>query len=806
MKTMDSDEVKMNEMGMNSCFAADGTTAKTRAHIKKALRDRLKSEYNCTKYKDFLRIQGFDDARFDYVGSVNNMMYADLTTDGIDNNANKSNRTVSRVQAECDNAMHKIAGHDFLYRQLKHNVGKEEAERLCAELYDYTLGINDSTSLLKIYCYCISGTGLVLEGRDGQPKCAPPKHLHSYVSMLAGTIHEMSNNALCGAIAVGTFFFDCARVLLMDGYDLDDIRNDKNKRAYIKNMFQQFVYDLSDKTRVACESPFTNVSVFGKYKMMALLEDMDWYFEDTGRSLEYVSDVVMELQELFLDLMDAGDPLSNGLPFTFPVVTICMTKDDNGELKDNDFIKRLCKRPVHRYNLFVSKGTKAASCCFDGEEKVKITSNGKDIELTFKELADSDYINDDMYVETPNGKKKCKFVSVPYNDKYYRFDFTNGEHITVTKDHLNPVGLTSFQDVRSDNVVEGMCFRTDIRPAPTIVSIKRVDGSQNAYCLRVLDKEPYFTLPNGIITHNCRLLSDTEMLDVASSSNSFGGGNALNVGSHRVVCINMPRVALRADSMDDFMKSLERLVKDSVTILRAHKDLIISLEKIGLQPYVTNGYIKMERLFSTVGILGIWEMFKTLEEKFGKDENRDITVMKAFNEMCLRYGKEAKLNVNIEAIPGESMAVRFAKADRLIFGYKVVPYKLYSNQTVPLTEHVDVYERMDRDGRINLLLTGGGIVHLTTGEKVTPEQAENLIKYAVKSNCEHFALNLVHSKCEDGHISEGKFDKCPTCGKPIVDYAMRIVGFLRFMSDWSKERVEEGNARYLVDISKIKDN
>lgn len=666
MKTMDSDEVKMNEMNMNSCFAADGTTAKTRAHIKKALRDRLKSEYNCTRYKDFLRIQGFDDARFDYVGSVNNMMYADLTTDGIDNNANKSNRTVSRVQAECDNAMHKIAGHDFLYRQLKHNVGKEEAERLCAELYDYTLGINDSTSLLKIYCYCISGTGLVLEGRDGQPKCAPPKHLHSYVSMLAGTIHEMSNNALCGAIAVGTFFFDCARVLLMDGYDLDDIRNDKNKRAYIKNMFQQFVYDLSDKTRVACESPFTNVSVFGKYKMMALLEDMDWYFEDTGRSLEYVSDVVMELQELFLDLMDAGDPLSNGLPFTFPVVTICMTKDDNGELKDKDFIKRLCKRPVHRYNLFVSKGTKAASCC--------------------------------------------------------------------------------------------------------------------------------------------RLLSDTEMLDVASSSNSFGGGNALNVGSHRVVCINMPRVALRAASMDDFMKSLERLVKDSVTILRAHKDLIISLEKIGLQPYVTNGYIKMERLFSTVGILGIWEMFKTLEEKFGKDENRDITVMKAFNEMCLRYGKESKLNVNIEAIPGESMAVRFAKADRLIFGYKVVPYKLYSNQTVPLTEHVDVYERMDRDGRINLLLTGGGIVHLTTGEKVTPEQAENLIKYAVKSNCEHFALNLVHSKCEDGHISEGKFDKCPTCGKPIVDYAMRIVGFLRFMSDWSKERVEEGNARYLVDISKIKDN
>ena len=111
---------------------------------------------------------------------------------------------------------------------------------------------------------------------------------------------------------------------------------------------------------------------------------------------------------------------------------------------------------------------------------------------------------------------------------------------------------------------------------------------------------------------------------------------------------------------------------------------------------------------------------------------------------------------------------------------------------------------MDKDGRINLLLTGGGIVHLTIGERVTSEQALHLIKYAVKSCCEHFALNLVHSICEDGHVSEGKNEKCPVCGKSIVDYALRIVGFLRPMSTWSVERRQEGLMRHIIQNNTIK--
>lgn len=654
------DDVEYTE----DCFEPTGTSSRTRSHIKKALRDRLKDTYGSTKYKEFLKIQGFDDARFDYVGSVMNMMYADLTTDGIDNNANKDSKSISRVEAEVDIANHKIAGHDALYRMMKKLYGKEEATRLSSEMYDYTLGINDSVKLLKPYCWVLSGIPLVLEGRKGNPMCAPAKHLHSYVSMLAGTIHELSNSHLAGAVGVGSFFFDVARVMIMDGYSLEDIKKGA-VRKYVTQMFQQFVFDVNDKTRIGSETPFTNISFLDRVKMRGILEDLEWYFDPTGKDLDYIQEYVLECQRIMMDFMDIGDPLT-GLPFTFPVLTVCIAKDDEGNIMDMDFVNELVKRPVHHYNILVSKGLRTASCC--------------------------------------------------------------------------------------------------------------------------------------------RLLSDNEMMNSAGSVNSFGGGGALSMGSHRVVCINLNRCAIMSETEEDFANRLDGLVVDCVKILKAHKDLLYRLTEIGLQPKIADGTIDLSRCFSTVGILGIWEMLQTLEKKFGADEDRDVRIMKHFNDKCVTTGKHYGLNVNIEAIPGEAMAERFCRADKLLFGDKVVPYLLYSNQTIPLTEKVDVYDRMDKDGRINLLLTGGGIVHLTIGERITPEQALNLIKYAVKSNCEHFALNLVHSICDDGHVSEGKNTVCPICGKPVTDYALRIVGFLRRVSSWSAVRKEEFKQRVLLDVHSIGNN
>jgi ribonucleoside-triphosphate reductase (formate) len=104
-----------------------------------------------------------------------------------------------------------------------------------------------------------------------------------------------------------------------------------------------------------------------------------------------------------------------------------------------------------------------------------------------------------------------------------------------------------------------------------------------------------------------------------------------------------------------------------------------------------------------------------------------------------------------------------------------------------LWKDVSIWDRLDINGKYNKLLTGGGICHVTIGEKVTSDQAKKIINYAIKAGCEHFALNAIYSICEDDHVSFGKLIKC-NCGKDIKDYMTRVVGFFVPVSSFNKKR------------------
>jgi ribonucleoside-triphosphate reductase len=145
---------------------------------------------------------------------------------------------------------------------------------------------------------------------------------------------------------------------------------------------------------------------------------------------------------------------------------------------------------------------------------------------------------------------------------------------------------------------------------------------------------------------------------------------------------------------------------------------------------------------------------------------------------------------NVEQIPAEAMSHRLAKADKVLFG-DAQPFDIYSNQFVPLWDNDStVWEKMQKDGQYNSLLTGGGISHINTGEHITSKQAEKLINYAVKSNCEHFAITGTFCKCEDGHVVIGDTESCAICGKPITIKIARTVGFFTPVQDWNTAKIE----------------
>lgn len=643
----------------------DSSTVAAIGRVKNSLAYALQHKYGVTDpaiIEKFLKIHGVHKDNFDFIKNVETLVTAGITDNSVDQNSNKNETTVAGIMKESTDSVSKMVGLRALYRELKELYGKKEAKRLCGDMYDLSLAISDSTKILLPYCYAFDASRIVIEGRPfGQLPSAPPKRLISYIGALNETVHQMANH-LAGAFAIGSFFLDVAHLVIYKEEKANEIFSDKDYRNYVKNCFQNFVHSVNHLSRNSMESPFTNVSIFDTPKLQALLSDdnMGWYF-DTPKSFagtreEYIDtviDLIKELQNIFMEFIDKGDPLNGGVPYRFPVCTINLSKDvaEDGSvhLLDESFARHVAKHEIYRYNILVSKGTRVASCC--------------------------------------------------------------------------------------------------------------------------------------------RLLSDSDMLDMGGQVNSFGGAG-ISLGSHRVVTINFNRVALEADSYEDYIAKLSVRTRSAAKILAAHKSLLVKEVDQGILPFVKSGHIRMERMFSTFGVLGIVEAAETLKRRFKLKEDIIGASLEQLNKDVNELSAEYHIIGNIEQIPGETMAVKLRNADAMLFGEDVSKYPLYANQFIPLWKKATIAERMEADGRYNKKFTGGGIVHFNLGERVTKTQAYKLIKTAAESGCEHFALNSIYSKCAKDHSTFGDHNKCPVCGSQVVEKYTRVVGFMTPISSWNEVRRE----------------
>ena len=835
------------------------STTRTIKNIKKNIIATLKSNYPFVngRVKEvadvILKKHGLHEDSFDFVNLFESGLHENINDISIDDNANKNEKVFRGYLNELEKSVDKLIGYDVLYRTMKDLYGEKEAKKLTGEMYTYALGLSDSSNVILPYCWSLDASKLVTVGREfGVLKSKPAKRVSSYISMLCETIHQMSNH-LAGAIAIGSFFLDLAHLMIYkERRTLNELRTDKRIRKMIENEVQQFIHSINHLSRNGAESPFTNVSIFDRPKLEGLISDDNygWYFPNhkaisTDNDLQdkmsnedfkkYVIDYIIEIQNLFMDFFEKGDPLQNGMPLRFPVATINFSKVKNEstgkfEIQDKEFLKAVCKRDISRFNIFSSAGTKICSCCLSGDEIIEI-SNSKQTLAEFIEsynvdkLAnfEKDISNENLFVDSFNvesnkiEKDKILKVFKQPNDTGSLLEFTcefgskqvTPNHILIVKDKESGVisevpAYKVKEEIQKYYIPVELADKTIIWDS--ILFVNTFKHSDSVYCIETENNHNF--VANNIITHNCRLINDIEMLDFASQSNSLGGGGSISLGSHRVITINFQRIALECQSFEDYLNILSFRVEEAAKILKAHKLMLLKFTKEGYEPFIANGFINPKRLFSTFGLLGIYEANKTLRQKFDIPEDRDITgeILDYFNTKVNEVSKKYGIIGNIEQIPGESFAVRLAEADKAIYGFGDDYYKLYANQFCPLYEDFTLAEKIKTDGKYNALLTGGGIVHIQIATQTTPQQNEQLIKFACAEGCEHFALNRVYSRCKKcGKVYNTKVDKCD-CGAEGNDLERltRVIGFFTPVSSWGKVRREwEFPKRFFTDVSKI---
>lgn len=326
-------------------------------------------------------------------------------------------------------------------------------------------------------------------------------------------------------------------------------------------------------------------------------------------------------------------------------------------------------------------------------------------------------------------------------------------------------------------------------------------STEPVYDIEVNSKDHTFYLSekDHVIAHNCRLINDNDLFALGGQVNSFGG-TALSLGSHRVCTVNMRRIAINCPSYEDYKRRLGQKMEEAVEILHAHKELLRDLVKKGTQPFIENGWLDIDRMFSTIGILGYYEGIHDLMKQFGgeyTDYLKDILTF--INAKATDLTRETDdIVANIEAIPAETMAVKLASTDAWIYGSDIIPEKIYANQFLPLWVDSTVDEKINVES-YSRYLTGGGIAHISCGEKLTPKQSRHLIDMMMAASLEHTAINPVYTSCPAcEHFTLGKFDVCPRCGNSEhLRWLTRTVGFFVYTDNMtSVKRTEDFEKRH----------
>lgn len=148
----------------------------------------------------------------------------------------------------------------------------------------------------------------------------------------------------------------------------------------------------------------------------------------------------------------------------------------------------------------------------------------------------------------------------------------------------------------------------------------------------------------------------------------------------------------------------------------------------------------------------------------------------------------------------ENLGVKNAKWDKAD-GY-FVPRDCYNSYFYRVEDtNVNIIDKFMLHGsRLTKYLDGGSALHMNLAEHLTKEQYLNLMHIAIKTGCSYFTFNIPNTICNDcGHISKHRLSKCPKCGSTNLDYATRVIGYLKRISNFSEQRQKEAAKRYYAE-------
>ena len=282
----------------------------------------------------------------------------------------------------------------------------------------------------------------------------------------------------------------------------------------------------------------------------------------------------------------------------------------------------------------------------------------------------------------------------------------------------------------------------------------------------------------------CRLRLDTK--ELRSKGGGLFGASPLT-GSIGVITINLPRIAYLSNTEEEFFSMLDHIMDKCRDGLEAKRKTLEKYTAMGLYPYsriylepvynATGQY--WSNHFSTIGIVGMNEALMNL---FGSDVNMGteegiafaVKVLNFMRDKLVQYQEETGHMYNLEATPAESTSYSLALKDKELFpdiitsGTEDTPY--YTNSTqLPVNYTDDPIELAQLQEPVQVLYTGGTVVHFFLGERISGEAAKNFVKLIFNNfRIPYITLTPTFSICPKHGYIAGEHEFCPLCDEELV--------------------------------------
>lgn len=310
------------------------------------------------------------------------------------------------------------------------------------------------------------------------------------------------------------------------------------------------------------------------------------------------------------------------------------------------------------------------------------------------------------------------------------------------------------------------------------------------------------------------------------SENTFSptsGMTGIKTGSANVITLNINRIIqnyfgpckheevvekeLWNDSVhrSNFVKYLTSILERVYKYHIAYKTMLYEWESKGAYASSNGGFINIKDLYSTIGINGLNEAARFLGLEVSNNPEYIqflqlvLGTIKEQNKKHSIHDKKRPFLFNSECVPAESLGGKNYRWDKEDKYWVPDDENLYNSYFYNAHDNTSVLDKFILHGRQTYQYTdGGSAAHINLDAHLSKAQYLKLIDFAIQEGTSYFTFNIPNCKCNDcKHIVKAPIKVCPKCGSVNITPYTRIIGYLRPITAFGRDReIEAGNRVY----------